>query len=68
MYKPGPGLDDDVIKDSETYYGDLTKGEELSRCLHGHTQNANETFNAMIWERAPKANYCDVEHSKTLYI
>ena len=37
-------------------YGDLTKSEELAKCLHGQTQNANESFNAMIWE--PKANCC----------
>ena len=36
----------------------MTKSEELAKCLHGQTQNANESFNAMIWKRAPKANYC----------
>ena len=49
---------DDVIKEVKPIYGDLTKEEEVSKCLHGQTQNANESFNAMIWERAPKANYC----------
>ena len=39
-------------------YGDLTKEEELSKCFHDLTQNANDSFNAMIWERGPKANYC----------
>ena len=58
LYKPGAGLDDDVIKEVEPIYADLTKEDELSKCLHGKTQNANESFNAMIWKRAPKANYC----------
>lgn len=58
LHKPGPGLDDDVIKEVKPIYSDLTKDQELSKCLHGQTQNANESFNATIWDRAPKANYC----------
>ena len=58
LHKHGPGLDDDVIKEVKPIYGDLTKSEELAKCLHGQTQNANESFNAMIWKRAPNANYC----------
>ena len=27
------------------------------KCLHGKTQNANESFNGMIWNRIPKANH-----------
>ena len=34
-------------------YNDLTKPEILSRCLHGKTQNANECFNGVIWQRIP---------------
>ena len=58
LHKHRPGLDDDVIKEVKPIYGDLTKSEELAKCLHGQTQNANESFNAMIWKRAPKPNYC----------
>ena len=32
-------------------YNDLTKAELLMKCLHGKTQNANETFRGMIWNR-----------------
>lgn len=35
-------------------FQDLTKKALLSRCLHGHTQNPNESFNATIWQRLPK--------------
>ena len=35
-------------------YTGLTKPEMLIKCLHGKTQNANESFNGMIWERIPK--------------
>ena len=38
-------------------YNELTKPEMLGKCLHGKTQNANESFNAMIWERIPKTHY-----------
>ena len=27
------------------------------KCLHGKTQNTNESFNALIWERIPKTDY-----------
>ena len=29
----------------------------LEKCLHGVTQNQNESFNAMIWSRIPKSTY-----------
>ena len=29
-------------------YNDLCKRENLSKCLHGRTQNRNESFNGMI--------------------
>ena len=35
---------------------------QLKKCLHGKTQNANESFNATIWERIPKSKY--VSHNQ----
>ena len=32
-------------------YTGLTKPKLLIKCLHGKTQNANQSFNGMIWER-----------------
>ena len=58
LYKPGKGLSDCVIGKLEPIYSDLTKHEELKKCLHGLTQNQNESFNNLIWMRAPKSNYC----------
>lgn len=29
----------------------------LMKCLHGKTQNQNESFNKMIWDRVPKNTY-----------
>ena len=36
----------------------LAHFELLSRCTHGGTQNANESFHNMIWQRCPKARLC----------
>ena len=41
-------------------YIDLCKRENLAKCLHGRTQNANESFNGMIWNRIPKANHVGI--------
>lgn len=35
-------------------YNDLCRRENLSKW---RTQNANESFNGMIWNRVPKANH-----------
>lgn len=35
-------------------YEDLSKEDLLQRCLGGHTQNANESFNSTIWLMTPK--------------
>ncbi|GIY99578.1 uncharacterized protein CEXT_71661 [Caerostris extrusa] len=38
-----------------TYYGDeLCSRDLLQKCLHGKTQNANESFNGTLWRRGPK--------------
>lgn len=34
-------------------YEDLSKDDLLTRCLGGHTQNANESFNATLWRLSP---------------
>ena len=36
----------------------------ISLCLHGLTQNANESFNSMIWKRSPKYRYCSLSKLK----
>ena len=32
----------------------LSEGALLEKCLHGRTQNVNEPFNAIVWQRCPK--------------
>ena len=35
-------------------FQDLSKGELLSKCLHGQTKKTNEALNAIIWTHCPK--------------
>ena len=35
-------------------FRELAKDELLEKCLHGKTQNANESLNSLIWQRCPK--------------
>ena len=58
LYKPGKGFHPDVIKHVKPEYIKLSDETELSKCRHAQTQNANESFNSLIWERAPKIRYC----------
>ena len=51
----------DVIK---PIFRDLTDSQLLSKCLHGHTQNPNESFNHCIWERIPKNVFVGIETLK----
>lgn len=39
-------------------YEDLSREDLLQRCLGGHTQNANESFHALVWRLAPKHLHC----------
>lgn len=57
LYKSGKGLSPNVVKLVRPIYIDLMKEEELQKCLHGRTQNHNESFNGTVWERIPKNNY-----------
>ena len=36
---------------------ELSEDFELGKCLHGKTQNANESFDGTIWERIPKNTF-----------
>jgi len=63
-YKPGAGLPLTVITHIKPIYEVLSKDELLEKCVHGKTQNQNESFNALIWERLPKTTYVSLTTSK----
>ena len=48
LYKHGKGFDPDVLKHVKPEYMKLTADSELAKCLHGQTQNANESLNSLI--------------------
>ena len=55
LYKPKGELPMDICKAILLTYMDLCKPEMLIKCLHGKTQNSNESFNGMIWNHVPKS-------------
>ena len=44
-YIHGKGLSLDVIKHIKSIFEDLSRDSLLTKCLHGKTQNQNESFN-----------------------
>jgi hypothetical protein len=56
-YKHKAGLPLEIVRAIKPVYERLTDPDMLSKCLHGKTQNANESFNGMIWNRCPKETY-----------
>lgn len=57
-YRHPEGLHKDVAKHILPIYHELSKNELLERCLGGHTQNSNESFNGSLWRMAPKHLHC----------
>ena len=45
-------------------FEEFTADKQLVKCLHGKTQNANESFNATIWERVSKSYYVSLTQLK----
>ena len=61
-YKHGPGIPTNiVVKHLKSIYQDLTSDTLLKKCLHGKTQNQNESVSGMVWERVPKTRYVALE-------
>lgn len=52
----GPGLPLPVLLKLKPIFQELSHEDLLNKCLHGLTQNQNESFNA-IWDRVPKSRY-----------
>ena len=43
-----------ICAEIKPIYRDLANPDLLQKCLHGQTQNANESLNMVIWTRCPK--------------
>jgi hypothetical protein len=61
LYKPGPGLPDNIIALIKPIYIRLSNNDLLTKCLDGKTQNQNESLNGMIWNRLPKTVFVGAE-------
>ncbi|GFV79717.1 uncharacterized protein TNCV_1725421 [Trichonephila clavipes] len=48
------GLSNEVLNTIKPTYLELCTKEQLTKCLHGKTQNSNECLNGVIWQRVPK--------------
>ena len=60
-FKAGPGLPMKVITEVKPIFARLSDDVLLRKCLHGKTQNQNESFNRMIWDRIPKTTFVGKE-------
>lgn len=61
LYKPGKGLPMNIVLKIKPIFEELSKESLLEKCLHGRTQNANESFNGMVWQRIPKVTYVGLD-------
>lgn len=55
QYKHKGNLPQVVMEAIKPIFRDLGKTELLNKCLDGYTQNANESFNSIIWKLCPKS-------------
>ena len=56
-YNEKPGLPVAIKNKIEPIFTVLSDNALLSKCLHGNTQNNNESLNGVIWKRCPKDVY-----------
>ncbi|GFX79331.1 uncharacterized protein TNCV_4517211 [Trichonephila clavipes] len=60
----GKGLPQKLIKIIKPHYMKLCDKDLLNKCLHGKTQNANESFNGILWKFIPERYFCRVTNSE----
>ena len=52
-----PRIANDLAHLVKPVFEDLCREDLLEKCLLGATQNRNESFNSLVWARAPKTEY-----------
>ncbi|GFV68910.1 uncharacterized protein TNCV_1985741 [Trichonephila clavipes] len=60
-YKHKNSLPVAVVEAMRPILRDLSHPDLLKKCLHGKTQNPNESFHNVIWSRVPKATFVQIE-------
>ena len=57
LHKPTKGLPEEAIKHLKSIFESLSDDSLFVKCLHGKSQNQNESFNGLIWRRTPKGRF-----------
>ncbi|GFV48359.1 uncharacterized protein TNCV_3508331 [Trichonephila clavipes] len=60
-YKHKNSLPVAVVEAMRSIFRDLSHPDLLKKCLHGKTQNPNESFHNVVWSRVPKATFVQIE-------
>lgn len=60
-YHHPPPLSSKVQEVLRPIYKELTSDDLIERCLGGHTQNNNESYNSVLWHFAPKHRFSSVK-------
>ncbi|GFW87589.1 uncharacterized protein TNCV_4485541 [Trichonephila clavipes] len=60
-YKHKNSLPVAVVEAMNSIFRDISHPDVLKKCLHGKTQNPNESFHNVIWSRVPKATFVQIE-------
>lgn len=66
-YKHKNSIPEEVAEAIRPIYKDLIKLNLLQKCLHGKTQNVNESFNNVVWTRIPKGTFVGKKPWKLVY-
>ncbi|OXU16706.1 hypothetical protein TSAR_012918 [Trichomalopsis sarcophagae] len=54
-------LPEEIVNEIKVVFEKLSEPELLRKCLGGKTQNANESFNNILWNIAPKTDFFGLE-------
>ncbi|GFU22848.1 uncharacterized protein TNCV_4965961 [Trichonephila clavipes] len=60
-YKHKHSLPVAVVEAMRPIFRDLSHPDLLKKCLHGKTQNPNESFHNVVWSCVPKATFVQIE-------
>ncbi|GBN33809.1 hypothetical protein AVEN_128334-1 [Araneus ventricosus] len=57
-------LPEPVLLAAKKVFRELADKKLLSKCIHGQTQDPNESFNNCVWERIPKNTFVGINTLK----
>ncbi|CAN7944596.1 unnamed protein product, partial [Ixodes hexagonus] len=60
-----PAFSRDIAKELVPLYNRLSDKTLLARCCRMRTQNANESYNALVWKRCPKTEFASLRTVET---